>query len=338
MARKAKGTRRALPPATAPPAKQKPQKETVVIHTTRERSRNADGGSLFGKGAAVPIIGGVVGGAATVFATGRLNVNPLLVAAGGAAAGLLVASQSKTPWIRQAGVGAAIGAATLGGVQLVGQWLAPKPASAAPAPKKGKRGADGDGDEREADGGGLVTRTELQDALNKLANTTKEGQQQQTCDLMGALRDEIRRVAAETPRAPAPKPASAPPFTFPLTSSRGADGDEEYRDAYADDGEYRDAYGDEEYRDAYADDGEYRDAYGDEEYRDAEADDDYRDAYGDEEYRDAYADDGEYRDAYGEDGEYRDAEGDDEYRDAQGDDEQRDAFAPDEEASAVAAA
>jgi hypothetical protein len=313
--------------------------ETVVIHTERKKTRNADGGgSLIGKGAALPIIAGVAGGAATVYATSKLNWHPVAVAGTGAAAGLAVAATAKKPWVKQVGMGAAIGAATLGGVQLVGSLLAPKPAQAAQAPAgKPKRSADGD--EREAEGDGLVTRKELNDALSKIANVQKEGQKQQTCDLMSALRDEIKKVLAEGPSG-APVPPATPPtrpvqsatFTYPFV--RAADGDDYARNAYGDFDE-RNAYGEDEYtRNAYgdfdqrdADPDVYRDAYGDE-YRDAYGDDDYaRNAYGDE-YREAYGDDDYARNAYGD--EYRDAYGDDDYaRNAYGD-EYREAYGDEE--------
>jgi hypothetical protein len=324
MPKKRKAITRALPPSTAPPAhvpRHRPVTETVVIHTERKKTRNADGGgSLIGKGAALPIIAGVAGGAATVYATSKLNWHPVAVAGAGAAAGLAVAASAKKPWLRQAGMGAAIGAATLGGVQLVGSLLAPKPAHAAATPSgKPKRAADGD--EREAEGDGLVTRKELNDALSKIANVQKEGQKQQTCDLMSALRDEIKKVLAEgpsgAPAAPVPQPRpaqaqSAATFTYPF---RAADGDDYARNAYGDFDE-RNAYGEDEYT---------RNAYGDFDQRDADPDV-YRDAYGDE-YRDAYGDDEYARNAYGD--EYRDAYGGDEYRDAYGD-EYRDAYGDEE--------
>jgi hypothetical protein len=266
----------------------------------------------------LPIVAGVAGGAATVFATGKLNWHPVAVAGAGAAAGLALAATSKTPWIRQAGMGAAIGAATLGGVQLVGSLLHSQPkTAAAPHPAAKKRAADG---ERDADGvsDGFVTRKELNDALGKLADSTKETQKQQACDLLTALRDEIRKVVAEGPNGPGTHPAtdhtaivpSSKPsqpagasFTYPFTQpTRGADGDDYTRNAYGDD--IRDAAGDDYMRNAYGDD-----------IRDAEGDDYTRNAYGDE-MRDAGGD--EYRDAGDE---FRDA---DEYRDAPGD-EYRDA-------------
>jgi hypothetical protein len=265
MAKKRKSTIRALPPSTAPPpavVRHKPVTETVVIRTeqTREKKRQASGGSLDGK--LLPMIAGVAGGAATVYATSKLNWHPVAVAGAGAAAGLAVAATSKTPWIRQAGMGAAIGAATLGGVQLVGSILQPsRPApTVAQAPGGKKRGADG---ERDADGGdGFITRKELNDALGKLADSTKETQKQQTCDLLTALRDEIRKVIAEGPNGPGtpvpsppkPKPTEPQvPFTYPFTQpARGADGDDYVRNAYGDD--IRDAAADDYMRNAYSDD------------------------------------------------------------------------------------
>ena len=165
------------------------------------------------------------------------------------------------------------------------------------------------GANRGADTDGFVTRDELNDALDKLADSHKEVQKQQTCDLLSALREEIRKVVVETssalpaandktvstaalpsrPRAPsftypyAPVPSvSVPPTASPPASrdadgyERDADGDEYMRNAYGDD--MRDAGGD-DYRDS---------AYGDD-MRDAESDDYDRTAYGDERDADVYA-------------------------------------------------
>src|SRR5262249_20828640 len=147
----------------APVARPKhPVTETVVIRTeqTKGKKRQADGGFL-AKTSLLPIVAGVAGGAATVYATSKLNWHPVAVAGVGAAAGLALASASKTPWIRQAGMGAAIGAATLGGVQLVGSLLksngTTSQSATAAAPKR-----NADGFEREADGAdGFITRNEL---------------------------------------------------------------------------------------------------------------------------------------------------------------------------------
>ena len=83
---KAKKIQKMLPAATglAMERAPKPSKETVIIHTTREKKRNASG-FLRGGGASammVPLLGGVAGGAATVWATSKLNAHPLAVAAG----------------------------------------------------------------------------------------------------------------------------------------------------------------------------------------------------------------------------------------------------------------
>jgi hypothetical protein len=237
--------------------------ETVVIHTTREKKRNAGGASLGGKASPVlPIIGGIAGGAATVYATSKLNAHPVAIAAGAAVGGMALAAASKTPWVKQAAMGAAIGAGTLGGVTLVGNLLAssPKPAPSAPPPKK--RAADG---ERDADGAadGYVTRAELNDALSKLADSHKETQKQQTCDLLTALRDEMKKVIAEGPNGPGVPTTTSPPpvakqpgvmpmqFTYPFVP-RAAEGDEYMRNAYGDD--LRDADVDEYTRNAYGDD------------------------------------------------------------------------------------
>ena len=233
----------------------------------------------------LPILGGIAGGAATVYATGKLNAHPVAIAAGAAIGGMALAASSKTPWIKQAAMGAAIGAGTLGGVTLVGNMLASsKPAPPQPPPKK--RGADG---ERDADGAadGFVTRGELNDALSKLADSHKETQKQQTCDLLTALRDEIKKVIAEGPNGPGVPTTSPPPppakpapgvspmhYTYPFVPPRAADADEYTRNAYGDD--LRDAVAYDDYtRNAYGED--LRDAVAYDE-RDAPAYYDERDA------------------------------------------------------------
>jgi len=218
---------RALPPATAPP-QHRPQRETVVIHTTREKSRNASGGSMGEKGFLVPLIGGIAGGTATVLAAGKLQWHPVAVAAAAAVGGIALASQSKTPWVKQAAMGAAIGAGTLGGVTLAGSLMQPKPAAASHAPSKtSHRAADG------GDATANVTKKELQDALVQHAETQKEQQKQLTCDLMTVLREEIRQTVTDMKT-----PSQLAPFLH--TTVRGAD----ERDAEPVD-YMRDAYGDE---------------------------------------------------------------------------------------------
>jgi hypothetical protein len=265
------------------------------------------------KGTILPIIGGVVGGGLTVWGSSRLNWHPVAVAGAGAIAGIAVAKTAKTPWIKQAGIGAAIGAAALGGVTLAGPLLQPRPTTVAqnqPPPGR-KRGADG---ERDAEGSdGFVTRAELNDALSKLADSHKEVQKQQTCDLLTALRDEIKKVVSEGPNGPGasatatplPPKAMAPPYTFfpPRVTNdlRSAEGDEYARNAYGD--EMRDAAVDEYHRNAYGDD--IRDAVADEYQRNAYSDE--RDAAGYDE-RDAGAYDERYAAGYDE----RDAGGYDE--------------------------
>ena len=253
-----------------------------MIHTTRERKRNASGGVLDGKaGTLIPILGGIAGGTAAVLAGRRFNTHPGLVAAGTASAGLAAMSFGKQPWLRQAGAGCVVGAAVVGAVPLVVGAFDKHPqqqqqGQATPRPAPLHRMAEGDG---------YVTRGELNDALGKLADSHRETQKQQTCDLMTALRDEIRKVVAEGPNGPG-LPASSTSTAQPLPSRpsnvyplfppprvtndmRGADGDEYVRNAYGDD--IRDAVADEYERNAYGDD-----------IRDASVDEYERNAYGDD--------------------------------------------------------
>ena len=294
MARKKKAPkiRKALPAATplALERPSKPTKETVIIHTTREKKRNAGGGGLFGGGVkqmVVPLLGGVAGGAATVYATSKLQMHPVAVAAGTAVAGVAIAASVKEQWIQNAALGAAIGAGTLGGLQLLNQATAPKALAQAPA-KPALRDA----------GDGFITRGELNDALSKAA-------EKQQCDLTTALREEIRKTLADRKRPP---------------SRRSDQLMDPYRQA-ADDYE-RNAYGDEDERNAYGDDGE-RNAYGDDEERNAYGDNYERNADGDDGERNADGDEYE-RNADGDEYE-RNAEGDEYERNAYGDDEERNA-------------
>lgn len=377
MPRKKKAPRvvRAQPPAMAsasPPAERtkQPQREVIEIHTTRERRRNASGNLLDGSKAntLIPVLGGVVGGTAAVLASQKWNAHSGLVAAGTAAAGLAAMTMGKQPWLRQAGAGAVVGAAVVGAVPLVVSALSksPQPASQAQAqPGKAapaKRSADG---ERDADSGsdGFVTRKELNDALSQLADSHKDAQKQQTCDLLTALRDEIRKVVAEGPNGPglpassmAPSltpppglPAKQPPSPVMYPSNtvlrtpfdlRGADGDDYSRNAYGDD--IRDAEGDDYGRNAYGDD--IRDAEGDEYGRNAYGDD-LRDADGDDYGRNAYGDDTRDADGYEReaDGYERDADGyerdaDGYERDADGDEARNGACDDDDDAAARYAA
>ena len=254
-----------------------------MIHTTREKSRNASGGSVGERGVLLPLAGGIAGGTATVLAAAKFHWHPVAVAAAAAVGGFALASSTKTPWMKQAAMGAAIGAGTLGGVTLAGQLMQPKAPMAA-TPRPAARSADGDA--------AFITRQELQDALAKTADSHKEQQKQQTCDLMTALREEIRRtVGTMDARKQSRSDPEQGPATFlhAVVPQKGASADDYMRDAYGD--EPRDA-ADYDERNAYGDDDYMRDAYGDE-YRDA----DERDGSGYDE-RDAVAyDDGDERDA-----------------------------------------
>jgi hypothetical protein len=272
---------RGAPPSTATEKepRHKPQIETVVVHTTRERKRNASGGGLADKAGStlVPVLGGLASGTAAVIATQKWNAHPGLVAAGTAAAGIAAMTFAKQQWLRQAGAGAVVGAAVVGAVpHIVGAFRKTAPHhDAQPKPQASNV-------QRMAEGDGFVTRGELNDALGKLADSHKETQKQQTCDLLTALRTEIRGVIAEGPNGPGLPAASsasalppskpgavAPQYTSLFRPGRGADVDDYTRNAYGDD-----------IRDAEADD-YTRNAYG-EDVRDAEGDDYSRNAYGDD--------------------------------------------------------
>ena len=240
MARKKKKpitAARALPPAREPPAP-KPSRETVVIHTTRERRRNAGGSPLGDKGGAiVPLVGGVAGGVATVYGAEKFGLTPLTAAGVGVAAGLGLQAATKSPLMKQALMGVAIGAGTLGGLQLIANARAQAAKPAAPPSSK----------KRQAEGDGFITRDELNDALSKLAEAQKsdmkEQQKRQTCDLLTALRDEVKRIVADTQR-PLPQRPTAPPLYFVRRQADGAaDSDVAERNAVGVDDYMTNAYG-----------------------------------------------------------------------------------------------
>lgn len=316
--------------------------------------RNASGVVSDGSGGTLlPILGGIAGGAAAVAAAEKWSAHPAIVAATTAVAGLGVmayARKQRSAGGQQFGVGAVVGAAVVGAVPLLMDAM-PKSrphavassAGSAPRPPVG-------GVARSAEGDGFITRQELNDALDKMADSHKQGQQQQTCDLLGALREEIRKVVAETPRglstatdtpaASLPARQPMPSFTYPFESTR-----QRANPAREADGEERDASGDEYMRSAHGDDvedgagDEYeasahgtdigdvaayhyaRNAQLDDSYEVRGADADERDADSDE--RDGDADerdaDADERDA---DGDERDADADE--RDADGDERDAD--------------
>ena len=131
--------------------------------------------------------------------------------AGGA---LLASTVPKDERWREALYAASLGAGGIVGVQLLAEWMSRKKSGdarpAASAPAATHRQADGDSPS-------YVTRSELNDALGHLADKSAQQQKQATCDLLTALREEIRRVVvdvnatsgAQPPPRPAAKQATA---------------------------------------------------------------------------------------------------------------------------------
>ena len=199
---------RAVPPSDGAAARRYVQaagRDGAWCTRRASRKRNASGGALVEKAGStfIPVLGGLAGGTAAVIATQKWNAHPGLVAAGAAAAGIAAMTMGKQPWLRQAGAGAVVGAAVVGAVpHIVGAFDKHAPRRRAAASRSRRRV------HRMAEGDGFVTRGELNDALGKLADSHKETQKQQTCDLLTALRDEIRKVVAEGPNGPG-LPASA---------------------------------------------------------------------------------------------------------------------------------
>lgn len=234
--------------------------------------------------------GALAGGAASVVVAEKFGLTP--IAAGGATAGVALAGSTlvKNETVKDALYAASLGAGGLVGVQLFGQWVGHRQATAAkPAGNPKQRMADADG--------GYVTRQELNDALSQVADKNAhalgqfadknaEQHKQTTCDLTTAMRDEIRRAIAEV-QQPAQQTGGGMPHLYPLYPARAASGEDE-RNALADDEYMRNAYSVDDERNA-AEDEYSRNAYGDDE-RNAGDDEYSRNAYGDDE-RNAFADD-----------------------------------------------
>ena len=296
--------------ATAPAAVEKtprPVRETVVIHTTRERKRNAGLAANPLINGAVMAGGSVAGGAASVIVTENTGLDPMLagVATGSAALGLAQLVK-KVPLAKNALTAASMGAAGLVGIHLIARHYAKKSATKPQHATSTQHTSSADlhaARARMADGGAPVTRAELNDALSAMAD-----RQNQTCDLITALHSEIKSVVAETQTQKGTATPSATTTTHdpsaptsnlirlryvreadPETYERNAYGGMDERDADAIDTYERNAYGGMDERDADVIDTYERNAYGEE--RDASIDE--RDAYVEE--RDAVPDE---RDAY----------------------------------------
>jgi hypothetical protein len=196
----------------------------------------------------------------------------------------------KNETVKEALYAASLGAGGLVGVQLFGQWVGHRQATAAKqAASPKQRMADGDG--------AYVTRQELNDALAQVADKNAhalgqfaeknaEQHKQTTCDLTTAMREEIRRAIAEV-QPPPQLTGGGVPHLYPLYPARAASAEDE-RNALADDDYMRNAYGVDDERNA-AEDEFSRNAYGDDE-RNAGDDEYARNAYGDDE-RNVYVDD-----------------------------------------------
>jgi hypothetical protein len=230
----------------------------------------------------------LAGGAASVVVAEKAGLSPTWAGVATAGGAIALSSLPKDPRWKEALYAAGLGAGGIVGVQLFAEWMAKRKLEEHKQQQQPaqKRQADGDA-------APYVTRAELNDALSHLADKSAAQQKQATCDLLTALREEIKRVVVDmqpgTTRPPsAARPASstgAEPYMYPFhpAATRGAafEGDfmrnaEDERNAFIDEG--RNAYIDQQ-RDAFID--EERNAFVDEE-RNALVDEE-RNAFLDEE-------------------------------------------------------
>ena len=244
--------------------------------------------------------GALAGGGATILVAEKAGLSPAW--AGAATGGLALAGSAllPNPTLKDACFAAGLGGMGVAGVQLFADHLVKQQQAKAAAAAGAKSGQQ---HKRQADGTNVdhpfITRDELNQALAQLADKNDD-QHKQTCDLMTALHDEIKKVVNETQPHPAQRTpgvmpirtqTSSAPYLYSLSRSASLADDE--RNA-SDDEYMRNAYGDE------------RDASGDDE----------RNAFVDEYERNAYA---EERDAdVGEERNYDEERNADEMRDAEG--------------------
>jgi hypothetical protein len=243
--------------------------------------------------------GALAGGGATLLVAEQAGLSPAW--AGAATGGLALAGSSllPNPMLKDACFAAGLGGIGVAGVQLLANFYAKKKQEAQ------KTTGAATGKKRQADGDAahpFITRDELNAALAQVADKS-EDQHKQTCDLMTALHDEIKKVVVEVQQqpdksaaAPGSMPVSRPqtttaPFLYRINPRMAAAWEDERN---AGDDYQRNAYGDEYERNADLDDrnaniDEYeRNAYGDEYERNSHLDernaDEYeRNAYGEEE-------------------------------------------------------
>ena len=142
------------------------------------------GRSRHQRSAILPIASGVAGAAMATLSAVKFGMDPqkaALLTAGAGALGFAAAAKYNRPGWEQVAIGVGAGGACLAALPYVTNLAhgSPKPATA-PA-----RQADGE----------FVTRTELNDAVARLA----EQQKQANCDTLDAIRQELRRslVAGE---------------------------------------------------------------------------------------------------------------------------------------------
>lgn len=246
MAKRGNPNFRRLPPGPAPP-----REMMMIHHPARRRKRNAGvGGRLMGeKSPIVPILAGAGGAVVAVVGADKLGVNPNVAAWGTAAAGAATALGSRG-MVRQIATGVGAAGMCLGALQLL---ASAKAEAAKKTHEKHKRQAEGDS--------GFVTQKDLNDALGRMADQQKQGH----CDLLTALRDEIRRVVTETKGTP----ADSASLRFYPTRDAGPESVDEYTEsAYGE--EARNAAvppetADEYTESAYGADGQARNANGEEE-------------------------------------------------------------------------
>ncbi len=244
----------------------------------------------------VALGGGALGGAASVVVAEKIGISPIWAGAATGGASLAGRALVKDEWAKQMLTGAATGAFGLVGVQLAAKFVmeramsrahrekhdATEKAAVQSVPQPNQSIA------RSADGTDFITRDELQSALSKVADQTKQvadQSKQQHCDLLTALDQITKIVAADQAKTQAAKPvdttdatpgAGGVPKLYTIYPTRGASVDDERN------GDERDSDGDDYLRNAYASDDE-RNAAIEEDLRNAEVEErnaDERDADG----------------------------------------------------------
>lgn len=219
----------------------------------------------------MPILAGAGGAIVATVGAEKLGINPAIAAWGTAAIGAATALGTHGI-VRQVATGVGAAGVCLGALQLIANA---RHTSSKKAEEQQKSQAQAQ--KRQAEADGYITRAELSDALAKSAEQQKQAQQQTSCDLLTAIRTEIKQVVDEM------RPQTTAQPQAPTNGAKRNAFDDYERNAFGEDSYERNAYGEDWERNAFVVDEDYlRNAYGDDWERNAIVDEERNAAFDDE--------------------------------------------------------